>query len=355
MNEDSETGEAAPPPAPPISAIVWAERDPDEGARRLALGFLDQAAEAKERITDPDDAEALHDFRVGLRRLRSTLRTYQDLLGKSVGKKLSRRLKTLADSTGEGRDAEVALAWLDAIAQSESPSAPSARPGHRWLRSRLAAVRERAYAEIAERIEEDFAPLAERLRERLSVYRAEVRLDGTGAPRRFGDLAAATLAELGRRIEGDLAAIGSAEDEQNSHRARITAKRIRYLLEPFAAECPEARAAVKRLKQLQELLGELHDAHVLERTLADAASEAGAERARRLFDLALDAASPADLAAARRRPLESGLFDLGRRNRARRDDLFGHLAHGWLGESGGRGAAGLARELARAVEALASP
>lgn len=345
--------ETDPPPPPP--AILWAERDPDEGARRLALGFLDQAAAAKDRISDPDDAEALHDFRVGLRRLRSTLRTYRDLLGKSVGRKLAKRTKALADSTGEGRDAEVALAWIDAIAQSGPPAAPSTRPGHRWLRSRLAAGRERAYSEIAERIEEDFAPLAERLRERLSVYRAEVRLDAARSPRRFGEVAAAELAELGRRIERDLAAIGSAEDEEDSHRARITAKRIRYLLEPFAAESPEARAAVKKLKQLQELLGELHDAHVLERTLADAASEAGAERARRLFDLALDAASPADLAAARRRPLESGLVDLGRRNRARRDDLFDHLAHGWLGESGAKGTAGLARELTRAVEALASP
>ncbi len=345
--------ETDPPPPPP--AILWAERDPDEGARRLALGFLNQAAEAKDRISDPDDAEALHDFRVGLRRLRSTLRTYRDLLGQSVGKKLAKRLKALADSTGEGRDAEVALAWLDTVAQSETPPSTSARPGHRWLRSRLAAGRERAYAQIAERIEEDFAPLAERLRGRLSVYRAEVRLDAMVAPRRFGEVAAAELAELSRRIEKELAAIDSAADEEDAHRARITAKRIRYLLEPFAAESPEARAAVKKLKLLQELLGELHDAHVLERTLADAASEAGAERARRLFDLALDAASPADLAAARRRPLESGLFDLGRRNRARRDELFDHLAHGWLGEPGAKGATGLARELARAVEALASP
>jgi CHAD domain-containing protein len=359
LSEDRETREAEPLPTPSTPPILWAERDPDEGARRLALGFLDQAAAAKDRISDPDDAEALHDFRVGLRRLRSTLRTYQDLLGKSVGKKLAKRLKALADSTGDGRDAEVALAWLDAVAQAEPPPAPSARPGHRWLRSRLAAVRERAYAEIAERIEEDFAPLAERLRERLSVYRAEVRLDATTPPRRFGEVAAAGLAELGQRIEKELAAIGSAEDEEGSHRARITAKRIRYLLEPFAAESPEARAAVKKLKQLQELLGELHDAHILERTVANAASEAGAERARRLFDLALSAVSPADLAAARRRPLESGLFDLGRRNRARRDELFARLADGWIGESvgsGGRskGTAGLARELARAAESLAS-
>jgi len=342
-----------PPPSPPI---VWAERDPDEGARRLALGFLDQAAIAKERLPDPEDTEALHDFRVGLRRLRSTLRTYRDLLGKSVGKKLAKRLKSLADATGDGRDAEVALAWIDAVAQSEDPPALSARPGHRWLRSRLAAVRDRAYAEIAQRIEEDFEPLAERLRERLSVYRAEVRLDATLAPRRFGEVAAAELGDLAGRIEKELAAIDSAADEEEAHRARITAKRIRYLLEPFAAESSAARAAVKRLKQLQELLGELHDAHVLERTLAEAASEAGAERARRLFDLALDAASPADLAAARRRPLESGLFDLGRRNRARRDELFARLAKGWLAASepsrAPKDLTALARELIRAAEAL---
>jgi len=353
LSEATDPAPTVPPSNPPI---VWADRDPDEGARRLALGFLDQSAAAKERISDPDDTEALHDFRVGLRRLRSTLRTYQDLLGKSVGKKLAKRLKALADSTGEGRDAEVALAWIDAIGRSGSPPGSSARPGHRWLRSRLAAVRDRAYAEIAERIEEGFAPLAESLRERLSVYRAEVRLDGAVAPRRFGEVAAAALVELGQRIEKELAAIGSAEDEENSHRARITAKRIRYLLEPFAEESPEARAAAKRLKQLQELLGELHDAHVLERTLADAAAEAGAERARRLFDSGLAVASPTDLAAARRRPLESGLVDLGRRNRARRDELFARLANGWFATSERSGPpkdlARLAKELAQAVESL---
>lgn len=356
MSEDADPTLAATVTTPSVPPIVWAERDPDEGARRLALGFLDQAAAAKDRISDPQDTEALHDFRVGLRRLRSTLGIYRDLLAESVGKKLAKRLKALADSTGEGRDAEVALVWLDQAVQSDPPPGPSARPAHRWFRARLAAVRERAYAEIAERIEEDFAPLAGRLRERLSVYRAEVRLDEAGTPRRFGDVAAAALGRLGEKIVADLAGVVSAEDEENSHRARITAKRIRYLLEPFAAECPEARAAAKRLKQLQELLGELHDAHVLERTLKDAAEEAGAERAGRLFGLALSKVSPADLAAARRRPLESGLFDLGRRNRARRDELFERLAKGWLSASEQSGApkglAGLERELTRAAEAL---
>ncbi len=353
--------EPTPVPSPTLPPILWADRDPEEGARRLALGFLDQAALAKARLADPDDTEALHDFRVGLRRLRSTLRSYRGVLGKSIGKKLAARLKALADATGEGRDAEVALAWLDQVAQSDTaPLAASARPGHRWLRFRLATVRERAYGEIALRIEEDFEPLAERFKKRLSVYRREVQLDGGPKAHRLGEVAAVELGELSERIAKDLAAIGSADDDEQGHRARITAKRIRYLLEPFAAECAEARTAVKRLKQLQELLGDLHDAHVLEETLAGAAVEAGAERTWRLVGLTLADAPAADLAAARRRPAESGLLDLSRRNRARRDELFARLAEGWLGKSERSGkqtqsAFGLYQELERAAEALKGP
>ena len=57
--------------APPHAALL--PRPPEEGARRLALSYLDQAARARPRLADPADAEALHDFRVGLRRLRSCL------------------------------------------------------------------------------------------------------------------------------------------------------------------------------------------------------------------------------------------------------------------------------------------
>ena len=50
-------------------------RPPEEGARLIALSWLDQAAAAFPRLQDPADIEALHDFRVGLRRLRSCLRS----------------------------------------------------------------------------------------------------------------------------------------------------------------------------------------------------------------------------------------------------------------------------------------
>ena len=61
-----------------------------------------------------------------------------------------------------------------------------------------------------------------------------------------------------------LAAVRGASDEQRIHRARIEAKRLRYLLETLHQSGQvDPRPALKHLKRLQDLLGELHDSHVL--------------------------------------------------------------------------------------------
>jgi CHAD domain-containing protein len=132
-------------------------------------------------------------------------------------------------------------------------------------------------------------------------------------------------------LESHLARIDDAGDEKRAHEARIRAKRVRYLLEPLADEIPEAGPVIKRFKALQELLGDLHDAHVLEAELADAVEAAAAERARRILELSLaDAPDDNLLRAERRRARESGLIALARLNRARRDRLFAALDDAWL-------------------------
>src|SRR5438093_1375653 len=114
-------------------------------ARRIAVNLLDAASAARERLTDADDAEALHDFRVAMRRLRSTLRAYQPQLDAVVPSKLRRRLRDLARATGEARDVEVQIAWLEPR-RDELPGAR--RAGVPWLLSRLTQRRERAYQDI---------------------------------------------------------------------------------------------------------------------------------------------------------------------------------------------------------------
>ncbi len=340
-------GGSSEAPRPPLLA-----RPPEEGARRLALGFLDQAAEARPRLGSDDD-EALHDFRVGLRRLRSCLQAYAGELGESVPGKLAKRLERLAAATGEGRDTEVQIEWL----RAQAPAlARHRRPGLRWLLDRLEARKEKAYGRIEGRVAARFDELAADLRERLSVYTAEVHLDRAAPARRatLGRSAAAILAGEVANLRDRLAAIGGPDDALRAHKARIAAKRLRYLLEPLADElaaaAPAAKPLVKRVKALQDLLGELHDAHVLEGELADALAAAAAERAAALYAATL-AEEPDDklLRAERRRARESGILALARLNRERRDRLYREADEGWLG---GRADAFLA-EVAALGEALA--
>ena len=146
-------------------------------------------------------------------------------------------------------------------------------------------------------------------------------------------------------LESHLARVDDPAAEAPAHEARIRAKRVRYLLEPLLDEIPGAGPIVKRFKALQDLLGDLHDAHVLADELAAAVEEAAAERARKVMELSL-AAAPDDnlLRAERRRAHEGGLIALARLNRARRDRLFASLEAEWL--------AGKADGFLREVEGL---
>ncbi|HEX6909734.1 MAG TPA: CHAD domain-containing protein, partial [Longimicrobium sp.] len=103
-------------------------------ARYLALRFLDEAQAARVRLDHPRDAEALHDFRVAIRRLRSTVRAYAAHLEDGIGRKDRRRLRKLARATGGARDGEVMIAWMQARRDDLSDEQA---PGLEWLLDRL--------------------------------------------------------------------------------------------------------------------------------------------------------------------------------------------------------------------------
>ena len=222
-------------PAARLSGMVLPpdllSRPAEEAARRIALGWLAEARAASARLDDPDDAEALHDFRVAIRRLRSTLRAWRSELAGSVPGKLRRALRALQQATGEGRDAEVALAWLGRLTE------------------RLALM------PTVTSLDDRLAPRAEV--PRFGSALASRARDGTGA--------------LGRR----LAAVGSVQDRAACHAARMAGKRLRYLLEPLRQEASVA-PLIERCKALQDLLGDLNDSHVLDDEIAKARADAPA-------------------------------------------------------------------------------
>ena len=62
-------------------------RPAEEAVRRLALVQLERAAAARSQLVEGDREEALHDFRVALRRLRSLLRSHRSVFAVEFPKK----------------------------------------------------------------------------------------------------------------------------------------------------------------------------------------------------------------------------------------------------------------------------
>jgi CHAD domain-containing protein len=251
------------------------DRPAAAGARVLALGRLADAEEAAARLGDPGDAEALHDFRVAVRRLRSTLRLLKPALEGALTEKQVRRLAKVARRTGPARDAEVLVAWLgEARGQLGAPY----RGALDWLLDRVERRRAEAARAVLEKALPRFRRLAPRLTRRLSARPAA----GAGAPSTLAALMAATLRAQARALREALAGVIGGEDAPALHQARIEAKRLRYLLEPLRAHPgADATAAVDALKGLQDLLGTWHDRHQARELLAGALVEAAADRARR--------------------------------------------------------------------------
>lgn len=294
---------------------------PVEGAiGKIAIGHLEAAADGLSRLSKPSDSEALHDFRVAVRRLRSLLRAYRPFVGRAAGRKIRRRLRELARATNAGRDAEVQIKWLearrDALRRHE-------RAGLNWLLRELRRTKRETYTITKREGRRTFAKLDGALRRRL----ADVVPDEPMSFRRaFGTL----LQEHAEDLAEHLAGIRHAEDQEHKHQTRLSAKRLRYLLEPVAPALDRGKAAIKRLKALQDLLGELNDVHVLAATVAAGLERVSAEKAKRLHALALEGRET-ELARERRRDERLGLVRIAQLAQDRRDELFAALQADWLG------------------------
>jgi CHAD domain-containing protein/CYTH domain-containing protein len=231
-------------------------------ARAVALALLDNLDAEYARLAKPTDVEALHDFRVALRRLRSWLRAYRRDVRDSVGKKVMLRLGALARATTDSRDIEVHLEWLAAL---RATLKPADRAGVRWLERRLSADKRRADAAFRESLGAEFAQVSAKLRKNLSRY--AVAVWDQSPDDRWALTAATLIQEAFLAFRRKLSAIEDIRDDDELHRARIAGKRLRYLTEPLTDVMENAPAAIASLKTGQDLLGSVHDAHVFARTL----------------------------------------------------------------------------------------
>jgi len=312
-----------------VSAALLTKPTPDAVAA-YARKLIAQAGKARKRIGakgDPEhDPEALHDFRVAVRRLRSHLRAYRGCHG--VGRKTERRLRDLAATTSGGRDAEVALEWLEEACKAlNGPKAA----GCGWLMAELTRERDAAYASVGADFGERWDVLAAHLRRRL----AKPPEPGTSHPA-YAAAALARIREHEAALKARLARVHTLDDQEPAHRARIEAKRLRYLVEPLRGAVSGTAKVVRGFAAFQDTLGIMHDRQVMIGHLESALRHVAAERAERL--LARVVADPLNAAglgpAGTAHPDEAGLLALAALAARERAERFAELRERYLTDGG---------------------
>ena len=285
----------------------------------IAQRYLEQANQACERLQAKEDAEALHDLRVALRQLRSTLQAYPDCL-LQVTRKQQKKLKHLARVTNPARDTEVQLAYLQ---DWLGGMLPEQRPGGQWLQQQLRRREAQAYAHSHKVLKARFERLYRRLNRQLaSVPEIE-------SPIAFGPRLAQELRTAGEVFRQRLEQLAVHEGDADLHAARIAGKRVRYLITPLSKRLGQVAAVLSDLKAIQDLLGEYHDMMVFEDTLLEYAPAAATDSAcMRLRGIAQGDAPPAPGS-----DLLPGLYHLGELMAQRKQALARQvLAHETAGD-----------------------
>lgn len=279
-------------------------------ARLVALSLLDDLANERARLAADRGSETLHDFRVSLRRLRSWLRALAPSLEGSLPAACVRRLRRIARESNAGRDAEVFLAWL---ATTEAQLPVRERKAVHWLTERFQRQEREAESELEARLKRDFQRTRDRLEERLSTYRIAVHVHGGVREALFCSVIAGLLREMSEDLKRRLKRVRTVDDVNEAHQARITGKRLRYLLEPIAQHVVAGPALLAQLKSLQDALGDLHDAHVWLLVLRHVVAELALEEGKRMAN-ALTTAERSGKRAARapKGPPRAGLISLAR-------------------------------------------
>ena len=195
------------------------------------------------------NADALHQARVALRRLRSAFSIFKPLVG-DAGMDLRTELRWLASELGNARDLDVLLKRAE-----DGP-----------LHDRIAAMREAAYDGVCETLS---SVRARQLMFDVTAWVATADWLATEGGEGEGhrparDFAAKALDRYRRKVKRkgrDLAAL----DDDARHEVRKSAKKLRYAAEFFAGlferkgEKRRQKRFVKALEALQDQLGALND------------------------------------------------------------------------------------------------
>jgi CHAD domain-containing protein len=241
----------------------------EDAFRVTLLECLAHVASNVASVTRSREVEGLHQLRVGLRRLAVAFSAFGEEFRTKAQRELQERVKAFSDSIAPARDLDV---FAEELFQEPAKHAGD-DAAFVLLRERLEQAREEAWNRAVESVASiEFAVLlddvavaaqsrswaaSESIKDRIAV-RAPVK---TVAARMLDEYLIKAR-KRGRHIKG--------LEQRDCHRLRISLKKLRYAAEFYGPlyKKKKVRKYIKKIKQLQDLLGALNDAGQVRAILA---------------------------------------------------------------------------------------
>lgn len=295
------------------SASARPPQDPAEGAADSESGGLTAgltADVAADDVADLDVVELIHDSRVAIRRLRSTLRTFAAAFAEQPAESLAEAASGYADGLGRLRDLDIVEAHIDRTWPEIEPNLVVGEV-RVWLAEAIAEERALRRTEALGQVTGEAAA---GFRALLAQWAESPSWSGEVDQLKLGRLARKARRRSRRRLNRavgialDQPAVGTAKLAADLHRARKATKRARYALEVIAPTRPESSGEdVAHLKAIQDHLGAVQDAVVSRQTLVTVGERIGRRSGRNAFTIGV-------LAAAAQSAQHDAIADLVRRH-----------------------------------------
>ena len=207
-----------------------------------------------------DDADALHDHRVAVRRLRAMLRAGRPMLDRQWADALRGSLKGAGRALADVRDLDVLIDQLRG--DVDDLDRPARAEGERIVRI-LEERHERAQAELTDALEQpEYVSLLNRLEHAVK----EPRFAGSGSLPKAVSKEHRRVRRKARRLQAD-------PSDAELHDVRKAVKRARYAAELAAAIGARGTGKyLKRAKTVQDVLGDHQDAVVAAAVLREVGS-----------------------------------------------------------------------------------
>ncbi|HEY0614728.1 MAG TPA: CHAD domain-containing protein [Candidatus Elarobacter sp.] len=237
-------------------------------ARAALAGALTQLLRSDVLLRLAPDADAVHDARVAVRRLRSDLRAFRPVLDAAWARDLRERMRWLQDGFSAARDADV---LLESLRRRAGELHDDERSGVDDALSPLREERRAAYDRMGAML--DDARYAALLNDLIEAVNRPCFTEGSGAPAReaIGTILCGAWSALRKRVRER----SRPATDRELHGIRIAAKRMRYAAEAVAPLAGRrTRALAHAAESLQTVLGDQHDAVVARERVRALAADA---------------------------------------------------------------------------------